>query len=239
MPIPTRTVLDHEAVDYVEDPHTAGRLYLELSDQLADNSLSAGDRAKTKRALNRLDESWPDAPLVAAEASEQELGGLDGRLRKRRDLHRAENKITADQAAKARAKRRRDERGGHRDTASSSKRDTASSARSRGVSRRRSPQQRAVQSAIDATTAPVGGWSDLIVKGLGASVALVIVGALLTSANGGKAGGSAVELLAGGVRNAVDIIVRPVDPIAAVRDGRILSQPAKPATAKKTSKKKK
>ncbi|HEU4656847.1 MAG TPA: hypothetical protein VFR97_04960, partial [Capillimicrobium sp.] len=100
-------LLDRSDVDFVDDENSAARLYLELREQQANPGLRPGQVTETKAAINKLLRVWPEADDLAAELSDDDLGGLSPALKRRRDSHRKAKGVTAQDARKRRETRRK------------------------------------------------------------------------------------------------------------------------------------
>jgi hypothetical protein len=191
-------VLTRSDVDYVSDEHSAARLYLELVHQ---REQGGGNKAETAAALNKLTRTWPEARQLAAEASEDELGGLHAGLKRTRDAHRREHGVSASGAATARARRRRQQAGGGR---SSSSRSSGS----RRPARRSGSGARAAYRTARALNPAGGGVADALIGGARIMLGLSLLYLILS--NRGSKGFAGVLR---GVETAVNVFLRPVDPI--------------------------
>lgn len=207
-------------VDYVEDPHTAARLLLELKRQARDNAQPEGIRKEAVAALNKLTRAWPDAPHVAATASDDDLGGLGAPLKRERDLHRQQQGQTAQSARAERQRQQRRESGHDRPTPAPKTPKTAGPKAQRTAPARptrrttRAPKRRGgglLSGVTDAALAPTAGWGQLVVQILGATVFFSVLYALLRNDRGGRA----VETFSKGTVKVVQAIVDPShDPLA-------------------------
>ncbi|MFL5910767.1 MAG: hypothetical protein ACJ768_09405 [Gaiellaceae bacterium] len=198
--------LTRSDIDYVEDPHTAGRAYLELRHELDHPDTPQGRRTEAKAAMNKLETTWPDAAHHAATASEDQLGGLPAHLKRTRDEHRRQRGVTAQSARQAR------QRTSHPSRPAASTRPA--SRRSSSTGRRRS---RSGPDAGDVAEWAAPGAVDLGALGwqvFGWGVGLSMAYLLLTNSERAPRGQSAVELVARGAAHTVDALVSPLtDPL--------------------------
>lgn len=89
-----------------DDLASAASLYLRAKRDANDRGLPPGLRQEARHTMHAVVERFPDAPRVAAEAADHELGiDNDADLKGVRDEHRAERGITAKGAAQARRRR--------------------------------------------------------------------------------------------------------------------------------------
>jgi hypothetical protein len=204
-------VLTRSDVDYVSDEHSAARLYLELVHQ---REQGGGSQTETTAAINKLTRTWPEARQLAAEASEDELGGLHAGLKRTRDAHRREHRVTSRDAATARARRRRQQEpgGGRRSPGRPSNRG--------GPARRSGGGARAAYRTARALS-PGGGVADALIGGARIMLGLSLL-YLILSNRGSKGFAGALR----GVETAVNVFLRPVDPI-----GKGVTAAAAPTTA--------
>lgn len=114
-------MLTRTDVDYVNDEHSAARMYLELRHQAQQPGIPSGQSTETKAAISKLLRTWPEAKQLAANASDDDLGGLSAGLKRTRNQHRKDLGVSAQQAANA---RRRTQRGQGTRPASPARRKT-------------------------------------------------------------------------------------------------------------------
>jgi hypothetical protein len=207
--------LNRNAVDYVEDPNTAARLHLELTHQLRRAQHGQpGLYTETKAALNKLHHTWPEAPARAAEASEDDLGGLNPELRKVRDEHRRQRGVSSHDAANARSRRRRDETSGSRPRAG---RGTPPPARKGAGTRRAraSSSTRAARAVGRQTYRTSGGpgAASLAMTVLGATVGFAVLYAVLSNADRAGRGRAVVEVASSSFTRLLNLLLLPVDPL--------------------------
>lgn len=197
-------LLDRSDVGYVNDQDSAARLYLELKAQLANPHLT--NTVETKAAIAELERQWPGVSQHAANAASEQLGGLSPALKRTRDAHRREQGVTAQQAARARrsATAPPNRGGGAR---------TKRRPPSRGAGRRRALRG-APGRIIGEASGTVAPAADLMVKTIGVSIAFAVLYALITNADRSRPGRSAIELASKSFTTALNLIVRPIDPLA-------------------------
>lgn len=225
--------LNRNSIDYIDDEDTAARAYLELKHQVAQGAKGQpGLYTESKAAMNKLERVWPDAGQRAAEASEDDLGGLNPELRRARDAHRRERGVSAGGAANARARRRRDEApgaGGRRGRAAprapqpragAAPRSTRAAARPRAPRAVRQIGQRAYR------TAGGPGWADMGLTVLGATVAFAILYAVLGPRADSRGEGWAVASIAGSFTRGLSLFLQPVDPLSGLPGSGELSKKA-------------
>jgi hypothetical protein len=205
-------------VDYVEDPHSAARLYLEAKHQAAHAKRTGqtGLFTESKATMNRVSDTWPEAPDLAATASDQDLGGLSPELRRTRDEHRQARGHTSQSARNARRRGSGSKKQPAKPTAKQpagggSQRTSRFPSAASGRALRR-----AAGSAGDWATLPATeGYGRMAFEALGWGVGLSMLYLLLTNAETAPKGRSAVELVTRGVSNTIATLVSPLaDPLS-------------------------
>src|SRR3954447_14886213 len=92
-------------VDAIDDDDelTAASLYLRAKHDADDPGLTPGARQEARHTMFAVTERFPGAARTAATAADHELG-IDNHpaLKRTRDKHRAQNRVSADDAARAR-----------------------------------------------------------------------------------------------------------------------------------------
>jgi hypothetical protein len=92
-------------VDSIDDDDelTAASLYLRAKHDADDPGLTPGARQEARHTMHAIVERFPGAARTAATAADHELG-IDNHpaLKRTRDQHRAQNRMSADDAARAR-----------------------------------------------------------------------------------------------------------------------------------------
>jgi hypothetical protein len=208
--------IDRGDIDYVSDPDTAARAYLELKHDLDDPGTTHGRRIEAKAAMNKLERVFPEAGEHAANASDDDLGGLPTHLKRTRDQHRSERGVSAKQAANA---RRRSRRG---PAVAAPKSATGHGAAPGKASARRGPSPRTVRaarrrasSAADYVAPAAVSYSQLAFQVFGWGIGLSLAYLLLSNTERSPRGRSAVELIAKGMGNTVATLVSPLaDPLS-------------------------
>jgi hypothetical protein len=219
-------------VDSIDDGDelTAAGLYLRAKHDAEDPGLPPGARQEARHTMLAVTERFPGAARTAATAADHELG-IDNHpgLKRVRDKHRAQNKITARGAAQARRQGQPSSRPGARGRG----RQAARTGPQRPRPRTARPGRRGrllggrTGRYVEQTGIPSAGRSTMAftLQLLGTMIGLSLAYLLLTRSEGNQAGFRFLEQGLGAVTAGVRNIISPVDPLAP-RAGTAAAQPS-------------
>jgi hypothetical protein len=207
-------------VDSIDDDDelTAAGLYLRAKHDAEDPGLTPGARQEARHTMHAIVERFPGAARTAATAADHELG-IDNHaaLKRVRDKHRAQNRITADDAARARRG------GGGRPPGGGGGRPAGrrtGPARPRPRTARPSPRGRGRglgRRSFEQTGIPGAGRSAMAftMQLLGTMIGLSLLFLVLRGAEGNQAGFRFLQQGLGAVTATVrNLVAHNVDPLA-------------------------
>jgi hypothetical protein len=205
-------------VDSIDDDDelTAASLYLRAKHDADDPGLTPGARQEARHTMHAIVERFPGAARTAATAADHELGIENHAALKRvRDKHRAQNRVSADDAARVR-------RGGSGPGARAGGRQAARTGTQRPRTRTARPARRGrllggrTGRYAEQTGIPGAGRSAMAftLQLLGTMIGLSLLYLILRGAEGNQAGFRFLEQGLGAVTATVRNVVSPVDPLA-------------------------
>jgi hypothetical protein len=206
-------------VDAIDDDDelTAASLYLRAKHDADDPGLTPGARQEARHTMHAVVERFPGAARTAATAADHELG-IDHHpaLKRTRDKHRAQNRVSADDAARAR-------RGASAPGARTGGRQAARTGPQRPRTRTARPARRGrllggrTGRAVEQTGIPSAGRSAMAftLQLLGTMIGLSLLYLLLDRADKNAGGFRFLEQGLGGIVSGVQNLVdHRVDPLA-------------------------
>jgi hypothetical protein len=206
-------------VDAIDDDDelTAASLYLRAKHDADDPGLTPGARQEARHTMHAIVERFPGAARTAATAADHELG-IDNHpaLKRTRDKHRAQNRVSADDAARAR-------RGSSAAGARTGGRQAARTGPQRPRTRTARPARRGrllggrTGRYVEQTGIPSAGRSTMAftLQLLGTMIGLSLLYLLLTRSESNGAGFRFLEQGLGAVTTGVrNLVAHNVDPLA-------------------------